>query len=63
MASADGIAVVGIEIPVRYTHSPVETAQLSDVTACADLLTAITPCLVGIDLARGNAQIASGGLA
>lgn len=63
MASADGIAVVGIEIPVRYTHSPVETAQLSDVAACADLLTAITPRLVGIDLARGNAQIASGGLA
>ncbi len=63
MASADGIAAVGVEIPVRYTHSPVETAQLSDVAACTDLITAITPRLMGIDLSRGSAQIAGGGLA
>jgi putative aminopeptidase len=63
MASAEGIAAVGIEIPVRYTHAPVETAQLSDVAACVDLLSAMTPGLDGVDLSRGDAQTVRGGLA
>jgi putative aminopeptidase FrvX len=63
MASAEGIAAVGIGIPVRYTHSPVETAQLSDVVACADLLGALVPDLAGVDLSRGSTQTTRGGLA
>jgi putative aminopeptidase FrvX len=38
MASADGIAAVGLGIPCRYTHSPIETAQLSDVQDTVTLL-------------------------
>jgi putative aminopeptidase FrvX len=63
MASADGIAAVGIGIPVRYTHSPVETAQASDVIACVQLLTGVVPRLADVDLARGASQIVRGGLA
>ena len=63
MATAEGIAAVGIGIPVRYTHSPVETAQLSDVAGCADLIGSLVPRLVDVDLSRGAAQIASGGIA
>lgn len=63
MATAEGIAAVDIGIPCRYAHSPVETAQLSDVTQCVDLLTTLIPQLVGVDLARGEPQILGGGLA
>lgn len=63
MASADGIAAVGLGIPVRYTHSPVETAQLSDVLGCVGLLDALVPRLADVDLSRGAAQIARGGFA
>jgi putative aminopeptidase len=63
MASADGIAAVGVGIPVRYTHSPVETAQLSDVAGCIDLLAGVIPRLADVDLSRGSAQISSGGFA
>jgi putative aminopeptidase len=38
MASGKGIATVGLGIPCRYTHSPVETAQLSDVRDTTTLL-------------------------
>lgn len=62
-ASADGIAAVGIGIPVRYTHSPVETAQLSDVAECVNLVSAVVPLLAEADLARGARQIVTGGLA
>lgn len=63
MATADGIAAVGIGIPCRYTHSPVETAQLSDVEQCIDLLTGLIPRLSDVDLTRGEAQMINGGLA
>jgi putative aminopeptidase FrvX len=63
MAAADGIAAVGVGIPVRYTHSPVETAQLSDVAGCLDLLAATVPRLAEVDLSRGATQIALGGFA
>jgi len=62
MATAEGVAAVGIAIPVRYTHSPVETGQLSDVVACLDLVNSMAPRLVEADLSRGAAQITSGGL-
>lgn len=63
MARPEGIAAIGVGIPVRYTHSPVEMAQLSDVSACIDLLTAAVPRLAAADLTRGAGQLASGGLA
>jgi putative aminopeptidase FrvX len=63
MATAEGIAAVDIGIPCRYLHSPVETAQLSDVVATADLLGAVLPLLADADLTRGHSQIDGGGLA
>ena len=63
MASAEGIAAVGVGIPVRYTHSPVETAQLSDIEGCLDLITAAVPVVGDTNLARGRAQLSSGGVA
>lgn len=63
MATADGIAAVGVGIPVRYTHSPIEMGQLSDVSACIDLLSQSLPRLAAADLSRGAAQIVSGGIA
>ncbi len=63
MATAEGIAAVGIGIPCRYTHSPVETAQLSDLERCVDLLTYLLPRLSEVDLARGEAQMLNGGFA
>jgi putative aminopeptidase FrvX len=63
MASAEGIAAVGIGIPVRYTHSPVETAQLSDVVDCVELVSRLTPRLLDADLSRGASQITRGGFA
>jgi putative aminopeptidase FrvX len=63
MASPDGIAAVGIGIPVRYTHSPIETAQLSDVKDCVELLSVLTQRLTDVDLSRGASQVTRGGFA
>jgi putative aminopeptidase len=63
MASAEGIAAVDIGVPCRYAHAPIETAQLSDVTACVELLNALVPRLADADLTRGGSQILGGGLA
>lgn len=62
MASAEGIAAVGIGIPVRYTHSPIETAQLSDVLDTTELLVALTDRIRTEDLSRGSTQLRHGGL-
>jgi putative aminopeptidase FrvX len=63
MATADGIAAVGIGIPVRYTHSPVEVAQLSDVEACVELIGCIVPRIRDANLSRGAAQLEIGVMA
>ncbi|RBQ20105.1 M42 family peptidase [Spongiactinospora rosea] len=63
MATAEGIAAVGVGIPVRYTHAPTETGQLSDVVATTDLLVALTARLRDTDLSRGAAQLRNGGMA
>ena len=38
--SRDGVLAGGISIPVRYVHSPVETADLRDYEATVALLRA-----------------------
>jgi putative aminopeptidase FrvX len=53
MASAKGIAAVGLGIPCRYTHSPVETAQLSDVQEATTLLDELLQHAHEIDLLPG----------
>lgn len=52
MSSAKGIAAIGISIPVRYTHSPVETGELSDLEGTIDLLERLTHTTAHLDLSR-----------
>jgi putative aminopeptidase len=63
MATAEGIAAISLGIPCRYTHSPVETAQLSDVVDAAEVVTRFARTVHEADLARGTAQIIHGGMA
>lgn len=63
MATADGIAAVGVNIPCRYTHSPIETAQLGDVRGCAELLAELVWRITDVELSRGASQTSSGGIA
>ena len=56
MASAEGIAAVDIGVPVRYTHSPVETAQLSDLSAVIDLLHELMLRAGTLELERGTGR-------
>jgi putative aminopeptidase FrvX len=57
MATANGIAAVGLGIPCRYTHSPVETAQLSDVRDTTTLLTELLLHAHEIDLLAGYSGV------
>jgi putative aminopeptidase FrvX len=57
MASADGIAAVDVGIPVRYSHSPIETAQLSDLSATIQVLHALMARVGSLDLARGSGSL------
>lgn len=56
MATAEGIAAISLGIPCRYTHAPVETAQLSDVAHTATLVTRFARTAHETDLERGAAQ-------
>jgi putative aminopeptidase len=56
MATEQGIAAVGLGIPCRYTHSPVETAQLSDVAGTATLLAELLHHAHEIDLLPGYSR-------
>lgn len=63
MATAEGIAAISLGIPCRYTHSPVETAQLGDVVDAATVVARFARTAHQIDLARGANQFIDGGLA
>ena len=52
MATAEGVAAIGVGVPVRYTHSPIETSQLSDLEALVDLVDAAIPELARAPLDR-----------
>ena len=54
MATGEGIACAEVAIPVRYTHSPVETVQLSDVEATVELLEEFIRSAYDLDLTRGR---------
>jgi putative aminopeptidase FrvX len=56
MASGKGIAAMGVSIPTRYTHSPIETAQLSDLEQTVVLLERLTADSASIDLSRPRAR-------
>lgn len=57
MATTEGIATVALGIPCRYTHSPVETAQISDVVDTAALITQFCSTAHTLSLDRGADQI------
>lgn len=63
MSTAEGVAAISLGIPCRYTHSPVETAQLSDVAHSATLITRFARTAHQVDLSRGESQITHGGMA
>lgn len=41
MTGTEGVAMGHISVPLRYTHSPIETADLRDIEACSKLLNEI----------------------
>lgn len=43
--SRNGVPCANLSLPLRYMHSPVETADLNDVDACIDLLVAFIKSL------------------
>lgn len=47
--SRGGVPATCFSLPLRYMHSPVETADMADVQACIDLLTAFITALSAED--------------
>jgi putative aminopeptidase FrvX len=62
MATAGGIAVAEVAIPCRYTHSPIETADLRDVDRAVRLLGHFIRNIARIDLHRGKSLARQGGM-
>lgn len=60
MSTDQGVATVSLNIPCRYTHSPVETAQLSDVVGAATIITEFALRAHELELGRGADQTGSG---
>ena len=60
MSTEQGVATVSLNIPCRYTHSPVEMAQLSDVVGAATVITDFAHRAHELDLGRGANQIGTG---
>ena len=56
MASQDGIATIGLSIPVRYTHSPIEVGQLSDLEDMTNFLAQLSNSLAYLELGRGEQE-------
>jgi putative aminopeptidase FrvX len=52
MASGKGIATMGVAIPTRYTHSPIETAQLTDLEQTVILLERLAADCASLNLER-----------
>jgi putative aminopeptidase FrvX len=53
-ALLEGIPVSGICVPLRYTHTPIETADTADIAAAVELAVAfIEDAAKGVSLARG----------
>ncbi len=50
--SGTGVSVSGLSVPTRYSHTPVEMCDLSDIDSCASLLAAVmaaSPEFLNID--------------
>jgi putative aminopeptidase FrvX len=62
MATAEGIGAAEVAIPCRYSHSPIETANPSDVEHTVRLLTRFVRDIAGIDLHRGKSLARTGGM-
>lgn len=59
MASKDGVAAIGLSIPVRYTHSAIEMGQLSDLEETTNLLVQLATSLAYLDLNRWPQKVDS----
>lgn len=60
MSTEQGVATVSLNIPCRYTHSPVEMSQLSDVLDSTTVITDFVRRAHELDLSRGASQIYRG---
>jgi putative aminopeptidase FrvX len=51
----EGVSVGGISVPLRYTHTAVETADIADIEAAVELTTAfVERAAEGLNLTRGT---------
>lgn len=60
MSTEQGVATVSLNIPCRYTHSPIEMSQLSDVLDATTVISDFARRVHEVDLSRGPAQVREG---